>query len=99
MECVADVGNGVACKGKCESEVQAINEMIQRGKRAKNFSGGYYKRLAVIFALMGLTIITISLLSLEEGNSKSIIFIPVGLISLFAAYSYFSMSKNYSDKK
>jgi hypothetical protein len=99
MECVADVGNGVACKGKCEAEVQAVNQMIQRGIRAKNVSGYYYKRLAAIFALIGLSTIAISLLSLKDGNSKSIVFIPVGLISLFAAYFYFSMSKKNSGEK
>jgi hypothetical protein len=96
MECVADVGNGVACKGKCESEVQAVNQMIQRGIRAKNVYGSYYKRLAIIFGLVGLTILTIGILLWENG--KGIVFIPVGLVTLLFASHYFSMSKNYLAK-
>ena len=97
LECVADVGNGVACKGKCEPEVQAFNEMIQRGERAKNILGGYYKMWAAIFALAGLTMLTISLLSWE--NIKSVVLIPMGLISLFMAFYYLLIAKNHSGKK
>ncbi len=97
MDCVADVGNGVACKGICESEVRAVNEMIQRGKKAKNVFGSYYKTLAIVFTLAGLIIITAGALLWENG--KGIVFIPAGLVALLFAFHYFSMFKNYSGKK
>jgi hypothetical protein len=97
LECASDVGNGVACKGKCESEVHAFNEMIQRAVRAKNVHGGYYKMWAVFFGLGGLTALTISFFSWE--NIKSVVLIPMGLISLFTAFYYLLMVNNYSGKK
>jgi hypothetical protein len=102
MECVADVGNGVACKGKCESEVQGFNEMIQRGVRNNKILGGYYKMWATFFGLGGLTVLIIGFLSWE--NIKSVflipmVLIPIGLISLFASFFYFLLQKNHSGKK
>ncbi len=33
-ECAADLKNGIACKNRCESEVQAVNELINRNKNS-----------------------------------------------------------------
>ena len=34
-ECAADLGKGLACKGRCEEDVKALNELLERGiKRA-----------------------------------------------------------------
>ena|ERR1017187_7558363 len=101
-ECVSDAGHGAACKGKCESGVQAFNEVIQRAHRSHNVLGGYYKMWAVFFGLGGLTAIIMGFLSWE--NIKSVFLIPmvlisVGLISLFASFFYFLLEKNRSGKK
>jgi hypothetical protein len=102
-ECVSDVGHGAACKGKCESEVQGFNELIQRGVRNKPVLGGYYKMWAVFFGLGGLSALTISFLSwrnfISWENIESVVLIPVGLISLFIAFYYLLMLKNHLGKK
>ncbi|MGH7976446.1 MAG: hypothetical protein ACREDS_10215 [Limisphaerales bacterium] len=98
FECAADVGNGIACKGKCESEVQAVNQMIQRGKRAGSIYSGYYKRMAIIFGLVGLILLVLGVI-LSVQNNRGIVFVPVGLISLLFSFHYFSTAKNYSGKK
>lgn len=40
-ECVADVGNGLACKNSCEEKVLELNEMWERS--AKIYGIGKYK--------------------------------------------------------
>ena len=100
MECVSDLGHGVACKGKCETqveaaqaEIQTLNQMVERGKISRN---AYYKKLAAVFVLAGMAILAIGLLSWTNG--RGVILMPVGLLSLLAAYLYFSMAKSYSVK-
>ena len=102
-ECVSDVGHGSACKGKCESEVQGYDEMIQRVVRSKPILGGYYKMWGLFFCLGGLAALTISFLSWEkvvsDENIERAALISVGLIFLCIAFYYLLMLKNHSGKK
>jgi hypothetical protein len=98
FECAVDVGNGVACKGKCEAEVQAVNQMIQRGIKNRNISGNYYKKMTVIWLLIGVAALITSLLLWKSGRD-GIGLIPLAAVALIAAFIYGSMVKNYSNKK
>jgi len=103
VECVADVGNGTACKGKCESEVQGFNEMIQRNVRVRQILGGYYKMWGFFFCLAGLAALTISFLVwgnfVSWENIEKVALIPAGLIFLFIASYYLLLLRNHSGKK
>jgi hypothetical protein len=92
FECAVDVGNGVACKGKCEAEVQAVNQMIQRGIKNRNISGNYYKKMTVIWLLIGLAALITSLLLWKSGRD-GIGLIPLAAVALIAAFIYGSMVK------
>jgi hypothetical protein len=102
-ECVSDVGHGAACKGKCESEVQGYDEMIQRVVRSKPILGGYYKMWGLFFCLVGLTALTISFLVWRNfvswENIGKVLLIPAGLISLLIAFYYLLLLRNHSGKK
>lgn len=98
MDCLSDVGNGVACKGKCETEVQQINELINRGKKAKAAYRNYYRKIALIWVLLSLAAFAMSLV-LWQRNKDGIGLLPVAIVALVAAFVYASLTKNYSDKK
>jgi len=98
MECVADVGNGVACKGRCEAEVQAVNQMIQRGIKSRNTSGSYYKKITVMWSLISLAAFATSLLLWQSGRDGFGL-IPIAVAAMIGAFIYGSMVKKYSDKK
>ena len=98
MECVADVGNGIACKGKCESEVQAVNQMIQLGIKRKNVAGNYYKKITVIWILISLAAFAAGLLLWQSGRNGFGL-IPIAVAALIVAFIYGSMAKKFSDKK
>ena len=55
-DCTSDVGNGIACKGKCEAEVLAINAIINRSKTAFQKTGNVYIALSIPFGILGLLI-------------------------------------------
>ena len=75
-KCASDVGNGLACKNKCEVEVEQVNIMINRGKRV-------YKSISATFTVyvaMGTSFIAWGIV---EGKPLSIIFAALGSVFVF----------------
>src|SRR5512145_1470441 len=60
-ECAVDVGNGIACKGLCESEVIAINKIMQQGKKAYANTSKTYSQYSLLLALIGIAFIVSSI--------------------------------------
>jgi hypothetical protein len=81
-ECAFEVVNGIACKGKCEAEVLALNEMIQRGKKSGQIidesrertaqsykrTAGTYTSTGIFMGLLGLYFAVRGLMSWANGN-------------------------------
>ncbi|HKY62556.1 MAG TPA: hypothetical protein VJR29_03980 [bacterium] len=53
-DCAGDQGQGLACKNRCEAEVEALWQIVQRGKSAYQKTAGAYFRVALFSALMGI---------------------------------------------
>lgn len=56
-ECVVDMGHGLACQGVCETEVQALQELMTRSKTAYQKAGRAHIRQAIMLSLLGLIFI------------------------------------------
>jgi len=41
MECCTDVGDGIACKGKCEEAVIATNKLVKRSINVSSSKASY----------------------------------------------------------
>jgi Flp pilus assembly protein TadB len=56
MECLTDVGNGIACKGKCEAEVKRVNAMVEKSMSAENqgLLSAFFLVFGVICLIFGL---------------------------------------------
>ncbi len=65
--CAADVTNGTACAKRCESEVLAINEVLQRNKTGYQKASGAYARNAVLYLILGLIMIGIGAMTMPSG--------------------------------
>lgn len=50
--CAVDVGNGLACRGRCEDEVRALNWVIARNKKAYQKTESAYLRTALFYAVV-----------------------------------------------
>jgi len=66
--CSVEVSNGIACRNRCEVEVQALDRMIQRGKTAYSTTGRLHSRSAVVLALMGGIMLLWGLASASAGG-------------------------------
>src|ERR1044072_4794704 len=53
-ECATEFPNGIACKGRCENEVNAINQIINRNKTSYKKTSAAYTRNALTYLLMGI---------------------------------------------
>lgn len=67
-DCAVDVENGMACKGRCEAEVLAINAIINRSKTAFQKTGNVYIALSIPFGILGLLVCFGSLVSQKKDS-------------------------------
>lgn len=86
--CATDLGNGLACKGRCEAEVQSLLEVQQRAKTGYQKAAGAAGRMALWMALMGVMFLAVGLLTLKSAGPVMLVF---GLFFLLgAAFQYVS---------
>ncbi len=96
-ECAVDTGNGLACNTNCEEEVKAINELLTRGMKAYQKTGKAYKRMALIYGLMGFISLLLSiLLFVKSKNYAAFMIIPLGVIFLIGAFLTIKSAKQIS---
>lgn len=51
-ECATEFPNGIACRDKCEAEVEAINLLIDRNKSTHQKTSSAYSRNAIIYLML-----------------------------------------------
>jgi len=87
FECAADVPPGVACRGKCEADVAALDLVIQRSKTAYQKAGAAHRRNALGMLIMGLLFVGFgSLLLILSPDSSGILFVLLGCVILLWAF-------------
>jgi hypothetical protein len=89
--CATDVGNGVACKGVCEQEVIALNELIRRNRTAAQRTGYAYHRNAIVCALLALIFVYLSVENYQSGRSPLLV-VTAGSAVIFALAAFFNYS-------
>lgn len=92
--CAADVGNGMACRNRCEAEVQAINDIIRRNKTAYEKTHGAYARTAVFYAVVAAVFFVAGLFN---WRGLGWMFVPAGIVFALAAYLHFSTGRRYKE--
>jgi len=97
VECAKDVGNGMACIGRCEAEVAAVNEAIQRGKKSFEKAANTYFKMALWVALLGGCITAGGVITSAKGG-KGGGSILIGLIFLLGAAFYYSSGREYRSR-
>ena len=80
-ECSVDVGNGMACKDKCEDEVRAINELLDKEKTAFQKLARVHSVWAVLILLLGIIFVLIGFMN----PSFAVVTIPGGIIFVIGA--------------
>ena len=92
MACATDVGNGLACPARCEGEVRALNDVIQRNKTSYKKTQSAYTRTALFYAGLGGLCLTGGLF---DWRGYGWILAPAGLVFLFAAWVHYSTGRKF----
>ena len=97
QECAAEVGNGIACKSRCETEVEAINRMISRNKTAYQRTRAAYSRNAVIYLMLAAIFIALGGTEFRAGLFFGWFWLLTGAIFLIAAVLNYSTGRKFTD--
>ena len=90
--CAADVGNGLACRSRCEGEVGALNRIIAQNKSAYEKAGSAYTRTAIFYALVGGAMLVTGS---RDWRGFGWVLVPAGAIFLAAALLYYTTGAKY----
>jgi hypothetical protein len=84
--CAVDLGNGTACRGRCEAEVQALVELQQRSKTGYQKAASAAGRTALWLSLTCLAFVAAGLVAWNSGGGMLLFFGAVFLLG--AVFSY-----------
>jgi hypothetical protein len=86
-DCAADVGDGLACVGRCEERVRLCNRATQRGVAALSDTNSQY-RWAAIFGVAALLFLGFGAMTVRSGG---LFLLGVGLfLGALAASMYYT---------
>ena len=90
--CAIDVGNGLACRERCEDEVRSLNRVIARNKTAYQKTSGAYARVALFYGLVGL-----GFLGAGFANWRGFrwMLVPAGAIFLVASLVHYTTGRRF----
>lgn len=97
QDCASEVTNGIACKNRCESEVESVNNLINRSKGSYQKASYAYTRNSIIYLLIGLICIAYGLYTHRTDSVLAWYLVPIGIVFLLGALFNYSSSKKYSN--
>jgi quinol-cytochrome oxidoreductase complex cytochrome b subunit len=102
-ECAIEFANGVACKNRCEAEVEAVNQMIDRSKTSHQKTSSAYSRNAVVYLMFAVVFGVWGVSELTARPLVGWLMALLAIIFLVAAFFSYSTSRKYmqpeSDKR
>ncbi len=98
IECASELLNGIACKNRCEDEVNAVNHLINRSKTSYQKASSAYSRNALIFLLLGILFLAFGGKDISANSTFGWFSLLAGIIFLIGALFYFSIGKKYGQK-
>jgi len=96
-ECVSEVGTSISCKSRCESDVAAINELLQRGRTAYQKASGTFIRSGIFILLLGAVFLIIGVVS-SIASQPNYFLILMGLLFVSWGISQFFTARRYKQK-
>jgi hypothetical protein len=92
-ECAFELPNGLACRGRCEDEVRALNRIIARNKTAYEKTGGAYVKTAVFYAAVGALLVAAGA---ANWRGMAWMLLPAGLVCFVAAVLHYSTGQRFT---
>ena len=96
--CSTDLLNGIACKDKCESEVEAVNQIIDRGKTGYKKTGSAYSQNSIIYLMLGVAFVVFGGMEISTRPLFGSFLLIPGMIFLVGAFFNYTTSKKFLEK-
>jgi len=91
IESAAEATNGLACRGRCEQQVESINDIIERNKTGYQKAAGAYAGNAILYVLLGLILVIVGALTPPAGW----FLLAFGVIFLLGAALQYGTSRKF----
>jgi hypothetical protein len=94
-ECLAEVGEVLACKGRHEEQVQAVEQLVARNLLQSRRVGLNYRRNAIFYFLSGALFSGFGLYQLRFAGLQALFLLLIGLFLLYAAAANYLESRKF----
>ena len=98
--CVATVGRSCACLNRCESDVSAQSDIIQRGRTAYQKTASVYFRNGIFVVLMGVAFCILGFSESSHGHlsTADTVFFSLGVLFIGMGVSSFVSARRFRQK-
>lgn len=93
--CAVEVGNGIACREKCENDVKMLNTMIDRGKTSHERARSSHSITAIFLAALGLVFLGFGISSFRASTLFAYM-IGTAFVMLCAALLFYRLGRRYN---
>lgn len=95
-DCTSEVGTGTACRNRCETDVEALNDMIERGKTTHQKASSTYSRNGLFGILSGAVFMGVGVFEFDGGMLY--FFGILGGLFMIHGISQFTIARRYARK-
>jgi len=88
MDCLTDLGDGLACKKTCVEEVMNINNLIKHSQKVKSTTQGSWNSAGILYTVLGLLFAIAPILILKKIDP-----ILISLGSVFLIYGIYTLTR------
>ena len=98
--CVATVGRASACKDRCEGDVSAQSDIIERGRTTYQKTASVYFRNGIFVVLMGVAFCILGLSGNSHGHfsTADAVFFALGVLFIAMGISSFVAARRFRQK-
>ena len=94
-ECAAQVGESLACRGRHEAQVTAMETMLQKNLLQAKRVGSDYLRNTIFYGVVGLLFAVFGGTQLRFLGLQAAVYLVIGLALLWAALANYLESRKY----
>ncbi len=106
VDCAFDVGDGIACKNRCEEKVIVVNSLVARNVAAHQRAPRGYLVVVLMFGMLGILLLSIGLVNLSqitrynlEPNVSNYVMAIGGIIFLGVAAYYYTLGRKLTTRQ
>lgn len=95
-ECANEIGDGVACRNRCEERAKMINRMIDRNNAILTTSNTHLRRNAIFMSVSGVLFVALgAAMGALAAEIPGLIFAVLGVVFVWRGFLHYSKSGRY----